>query len=171
MPATQQVSKYAPYSAQDKLNNLTADQQQDIFSAIANGDGYEHIAKQAGIAKHSLISWLASDEQATNYARANKLRAISLVDSMRTTAEDDSKDTLVQAVGRMTSNPSAVARSKLRCDVYKWQAQVCDRVQFGDKATVEHDVAGPLAAFLQQIQAQGSTLPIGQGRTIEHDDL
>jgi len=151
------------------LDNLPAEQKNIIFNMIANGNSYQSIADALLLPRTALMEWLLLPEQCQLLSRAKELRSHALVEAIAEEAMNRDNDLLIQPDGKIISNPSAVSRSKLICDVKKWQAQVLNRSEYGDKQVVEQEVGGVLATFLKDLQKRNVPVPITSGRTLDHD--
>ena len=152
--------------AMDKLFSVD---QQILFDMYESGQPIDSIAEKFGVSTASVNRYLLLSIHEETYAHAKIIRSHALVSRMHTEAENRTSDYITQPDGKVCSNPSAIGRSKLICDVLKWSAQVANP-EYRDKQVVEMDASGPLSAFLSTLMATNQQLPITSGRTIEHDD-
>ena len=101
--------------------------------------GLEHLCKEnEGFPNpETVYGWVLDfPDFAKKYKEAKELQQNVLVDEMRKIADDDSKDMIPNDKG-LVSNPTAVARAKLRIDTLKWHASKLAPKVYGDKVQQE----------------------------------
>ncbi len=130
------------------------------------------IAESAGVSVGTLCGWLASSEHAEQYVCAREAQADHFAADILAIADDCSNDFYTDDDGKLRTDHDAIARSRLRVEARKWLASKMYPRKYGDKLDVSatHTVS-PLAEAFRLITANGSALPIGAGRTIEHDKV
>ena len=115
-----------------------------ICERVADAEFYDVIAKSYGVARGSLMAWLARQPDA--YAHAREARADKLAEDILEIADDSSHDVIVDEGGNVKINGEFVQRSRLRVDSRKWLASKMFPKKDGDVTRLEGSKENPVEA-------------------------
>ena len=117
-----------------------------VCERVADCITLQRIADDSGVSKGSLITWLARDGHADQYARALLLRGDKLAEDILAIADDGLNDTYIDADGIKRTDQDVVARSRLRIDARKWLAGKMNS-KYSEKTQAE--ISGALGLTVQ----------------------
>lgn len=112
-------------------STYTPERGEHICALLSEGLSLRRICKMEGMPSLPAIwDWMEKEPSfASQYRRARELAAHALFDAAIDIADDASQDVLVSDDGSMTSNPTAVARAKLRVETrFKMAAKLAPKV-------------------------------------------
>jgi hypothetical protein len=106
--------------------------EEKVFELIMDGEFYEDIAKLCNVSRCALMNWLNKHEDL--YAGARLARGHAIAEGLRSLAQDRSRDTDKDAVGR----------DRLIVDTDKWVVSKMLPSIYGDRTTLAGDPKAPL---------------------------
>ena len=125
-----------------------------ICELLAAGKSLNEVGVTPGMpAKSQILRWAAHSDNVgfrDQYAKAMEIRLESMADDLIDIA-DDGRNDWMERNGEQVTNPEALNRSRLRCDVRKWALSRLLPKKYGDK--IQQEISGqdgtPLAAVIR----------------------
>jgi len=125
-----------------------------VCELIASGHSLNEVAAKPGMpAKSQILRWAAHSANAqfcNQYTKAMEIRLEGMADDIHDIA-DNGRNDWMERNGQQVTNPEALNRSRLRCDVRKWTLARLLPKKYGDK--IQQEISGqdgtPLAAVIR----------------------
>jgi hypothetical protein len=136
----------------------------DILVQVAEGSNLKDVLVESGPVeldnpRNSFYALLNNDDLLMDkYKAAQEIKMYGMADEIIEIADTDAEDTLIQADGKITSNPSAVRRSEVKIRTRQWLMEKVHHRQFGNKQMNEHKVqVVDQATVLEEARRRKST--------------
>jgi hypothetical protein len=136
----------------EKLDKFGVD---NIIEKVAEGEFYQDIAKEIGVARNTLLRWM-NETHADLFARAREARADKMAEDITDISDNQAGEVLmVDGVPMMMDGKpvmvvtsQSVQHAKLRVDSRKWLASKMFPKQYGDKQEVNLSGSIDIAATI-----------------------
>ena len=109
-----------------------------ILSDIEQGSSLRSaLKKHKPISSQTFTKWLDNDEKmAKRYARATEKRAEAIFEDILNIADENLKDTYIDAEGIERTDHDVIQRARLRVDARKWVLAKMHPTKYGDRLDV-----------------------------------
>ncbi|MGL4651550.1 MAG: terminase small subunit protein [Caldilineaceae bacterium] len=139
-----------PAKIDDDKRSLVVD---FVLSEIAAGKSARSVfddERCLGVHRATFLGWCVDDQElATRYARAMAIRIEGKVLDMEAIA-DDGRNDFMEGENGPRYNPEAVARSKLRLEQRRWEAEKLVPKKYGARVALEHSGSISVADRLRE---------------------
>ena len=126
-----------------------------ICERLAMGETLRGICMGRGMPGESTVrGWVVQDVEgfAAQYARARDMGLDSLADEILEIADDDTRDSYVDADGSRKRNNAAINRDRLRVDTRKWFLSKLAPKRYGQRVEVSATTADPVIRVITGIE-------------------
>lgn len=126
------------------------------------------LKKNAPLSSQTFTKWLDNNEQmAKRYARATEKRAEAIFEDILNIADENLKDTYIDADGIERTDHDVIQRARLRVDARKWVLAKMHPTKYGDKLDVTSGNKALAAPAIIGMTIKNETTPTAD----EPDDL
>ena len=126
-----------------------------ICERLAVGETLRGICMGRGMPGESTVrGWVVQDVEgfAAQYARARDMGIDSLADEILEIADDDTRDSYLDADGGRKQNNSAIHRDRLRVDTRKWYLSKLAPKRYGQRVEVNSTAADTVIQVITGIE-------------------
>jgi hypothetical protein len=126
-----------------------------ICERLAMGETLRGICMRRGMPGESTVrGWVVQDIEgfAAQYARARDMGLDTLADEILEIADDDTRDSYVDADGSRKRNNAAINRDRLRVDTRKWYLSKLAPKRYGQRVEVSSTALDPVIRVITGIE-------------------